>query len=61
MKSSDEMDAAFRNLMDVLAQDVIMAPWVWAGPVNICREDPQKIYNKHYKASKEYMSRMKEG
>ena len=55
------MDAAFRNLMDVLAQDVIMAPWVWAGPVNICREDPQKIYNKHYKASKEYMSRMKEG
>jgi len=60
MKDSDEMCAAFKNLMDILAPDVIAIPWMWIGPVHICQEDPAVINNKLMKISKEYMKRMKD-
>jgi len=61
MKDSDEMVKAFKNLMDILAPKVIAIPWMWVGPVHICQESPEKIYNKLLKVSKEYMRRMKNG
>jgi hypothetical protein len=60
MKDSDEMQAAYRNLMEVLAPDVIAIPWMWVGPVHICQEDPEIINKKLLKISREYTSRMKE-
>lgn len=60
MKDSDEMVAAFKNLMDILAPDVIAIPWMWIGPVNICQEDPAIINSKLMKVSREYMRRMKD-
>ena len=60
MKDSDEMVKAFKNLMDILAPKVIAIPWMWIGPVHICQEDPQNIYNKLLTVSKEYTRRMKE-
>jgi hypothetical protein len=61
MKNSDEMVKAFENLMNIFAPEVIAIPWMWVGPVNICQEEPEKIYNKLFGISKEYMSRVKEG
>jgi len=61
MKDSDEMAAAFKNLMDVLAPDVIAIPWMWVGPIHICQEDPAVINSKLMKVSKEYMKRMQDG
>lgn len=60
MKDSDEMVRAFTHLMDVLAPEVIAIPWMWVGPVHICQEDPEVIYRKLLKVSKEYIKRMKE-
>lgn len=60
MKDSDEMVAAYNNLMDILAPEVIAIPWIWVGPVHVCQEDPEIIHNKLMKISKEYIKRMKE-
>lgn len=61
MKDSDEMCRAFKNLMSIFAPEVITIPWMWVGPVHICQEEPEKIYNKLLGISKEYMHRVKEG
>ena len=61
MKDSDEMVKAFTNLMNILAPEVIAIPWMWVGPVHICQENPEIIYNRLLEVSKEYMKRMKEG
>ncbi len=61
MKDSDEMVAAFKNLMDILAPDVIAIPWMWVGPVHICQEDPAVINSKLMEVSKEYIKKMKDG
>ena len=61
MKNLDEMVKAFENLMNIFAPEVIAIPWMWVGPVNICQEEPEKIYKKLFNISKEYMCRVKEG
>ena len=53
------MSLAFENLMNIFAPEIIVIPWMWVGPVNICQDEPEKIYNELLPISKEYMSRVK--
>jgi hypothetical protein len=61
MKTIEEMVAAYQDLMERLAPDVIAIPWLWAGPVHICQEEPEKIYQGLLPISKEYINRVKHG
>ncbi|MCL5071634.1 MAG: hypothetical protein M1308_12190 [Actinobacteria bacterium] len=59
MRDSDEMVIAFENLMNIFAPEVIVVPEMNIGRTYTCQEDPEVIYQKLSKVSKEYIKRMK--
>jgi len=61
IKNLEEMGLAFENLKNIFAPEIIVIPCMWVGPVHICQDEPEKIYNKLLPISKDYMNRVKEG